>query len=78
MGIVRNGKYYKDEQPVHEERSTTLENARESHMLSREYEKHAHNLIQPHKPDGTPNEDFIDYFPDDAKNYGFIPESEQE
>lgn len=77
MGTIRNGKYYKDEQPVHDERSTTLENARESHSVARQYEQHAHNLIQPNNPDGTVNQDFIDYYPDDAKNHGFIPESEE-
>jgi len=77
MGTIRNGKYYKDEQPELEERSTTLENARESHGLARQYEQHAHHLIQPNNPDGSVNQDFIDYYPDDAKNHGFIPESEE-
>lgn len=44
--------------------------------LEREYQNHAHDLIQPHNPDGTPNEDFIEYYPDIAKQYGFIKESE--
>lgn len=77
MGIIRNGKYYKDEQSVPEERSTTLENARDSHDTARQYEAHAHHLIQPNNPDGSVNQDFIDYYPEDAKNHGFIPESEE-
>ncbi len=76
MGVIRNGVYYADEQPGKIDRSTTLENARQSGSMDRQYEDHAHNLIQPYHPDGTPNQDFIDYFPEDAKKHGMIPESE--
>lgn len=76
MGVIRNGVYYPDEQPGKLDRSTTLENARQAGSIDRQYEDHAHNLIQPYNPDGTPNQDFIDYFPEDAKKHGMIPESE--
>lgn len=76
MGVIRNGIYYPDEQPDKLDRSTTLENARQSASMDRQYEDHAHNLIQPYGPDGKPNQDFIDYFPEDAKKHGMIPESE--
>lgn len=77
MGIIRNGKYYADETAAPEQRNTTIDGIAQQNRLEREYEKHAHDLIQPHNPDGTPNKDFIDYYPEDAKNHGMIPESEQ-
>ena len=76
MGVIRDGKYYPDESAKKINRGSTLNGIREANSLDREYENHAHNLIQPHNPDGTPNQDFIDYFPEDAKNHGMIPESE--
>lgn len=76
MGVIRNGVYYPDEAAEKISRGSTLDGIHEQNTLEREYENHAHNLIQPHNPDGTPNQDFIDYFPEDAKNHGMIPESE--
>lgn len=77
MGVIRNGKFYADETAVPQQRSTTLDGINLGGRLDREYEKHAHDLIQPHNPDGTPNQDFIDYYPEDAKEHGMIPESEE-
>lgn len=78
MGVIRNGKFYADEAAAPQQRSTTLDGIAQGGRIDREYENHAHDLIQPHNPDGTPNEAFIDYYPEDAKNHGMIPESEQE
>ena len=78
MGVIRNGKFYADEDPVLQQRSTTLDGIAQSGRIDREYENHAHDLIQPNNPDGSVNQDFIDYYPEDAKNHGFIPESEQQ
>ncbi len=77
MGVIRDGKYYPDESAAAEARSTTIDGIAQSNRLDREYENHAAELIQPHNPDGTPNQDFIDYYPEDAQNHGMIPESEQ-
>lgn len=77
MGVIIDGKYYPDKKHVPAQVSTTLKDAHEQGVLRKEYQNHAHNLIQPHNQDGTPNDDFVDYFPEDAKEYGFIPESEE-
>ena len=77
MGILVDGVYYKDRAAVPQERSSTLEGIHESGNIERIFEKHAHELIQPYNPDGTPNQAFIDYYPEDAKKHGMIPESEQ-
>ena len=34
---------------------------------------HAAEIIQPYKLDGTPNEEMIEAWPDEAVNYGFLP-----
>ena len=79
MGVIIDGVYYPDKTPPEQqEPSTTLAGIHEQGKFERIYEKHAHELIQPNNPDGTPNKDFIDYYPEDARNHGFIkPESEE-
>ena len=63
MGTIIDGVFHPDKQPEVKQRSATLSNINEANHWEREHERHAHNLIQPHNPDGTPNQDFIDYFP---------------
>lgn len=78
MGMIVNGVYYPDGQlPPENKPSTTVAGIHEQGTFERTYEKHAHELIQPHHPDGTPNKDFADYYPEDAINHGHVPESEQ-
>lgn len=38
---------------------------------------HAHDLIQPYTPDGKPNPDFINMYPEAAKDYGFLDGEER-
>ena len=73
MGYILNGKYHKGT-PTTEVPDTSVENIYNNGRIVRQYERHAHDLIQPHNPDGTPNQDFIDYYEEDAKRYGFIPD----
>lgn len=78
MATIVNGVYYPDGQaPKDNKPSTTVAGIHEQGKYQRIYEKHAHELIQPHHPDGTPNKDFADYYPEDAQNHGTLPESEQ-
>lgn len=37
----------------------------------------AKEIVQAYNFDGTPNEDFINAFPEESKQYGFIPTEEQ-
>ncbi len=79
MGAIIDGVYHSEVvKPATDKPSTTVSNIHEQAKFQRIYEKHAHELIQPNKPDGTPNQDFIDYYPEDAKNHGFVPESENQ
>lgn len=56
--------------------NTTISTISQDNQLTNEAIAHAHELIQPHNPDGSPNQDFIDYYPNSAKNYGFIPKED--
>lgn len=52
--------------------NTTISTISQDNQLTNEAMAHAHELIQPYNLDGSPNQDFIDYYPDSAKDYGFI------
>nr|DAV83088.1 MAG TPA: hypothetical protein [Caudoviricetes sp.] len=78
MGVIKGGKYYPDEQPVKQQVKPVVSQIATRGNIDRDYEDHAHDLIQPYMADGTPNPDFIEYYPEDAKNYGFIPDKEED
>lgn len=77
MGIIINGVYYKDQSPETVHQSVTLKEIHKDGVVSSMAKAHAHNLIQPHNQDGTPNQDFIDYHPESAKAHGFIKEDKE-
>ena len=56
--------------------NTIISTISQDNQLTNEATAHAHELIQPHNPDGSPNQDFIDYYPESAKDYGFIPKED--
>lgn len=56
--------------------NTTISTISQDNRLTNEAIAHAHELIQPHNPDGSPNQNFIDYYPESAKDYGFIPKED--
>ena len=62
-----------DKQSASNSSNTTISTISQDNQLTNEAMTYAHELIQPHNPDGSPNQDFIDYYPDSAKDYGFIP-----
>ena len=61
-----------DAQSISNSSNTTISTISQDNQLTNEAITHAHELIQPHNPDGSPNQDFIDYYPESAKDYGFI------
>lgn len=65
-----------DKQPISNSSNTTISTISQDNRLTNEAIAHAHELIQPHNPDGSPNQDFIDYYPESAKDYGFIPKED--
>lgn len=65
-----------DKQSTTNSSNTTISTISQDNQLTNEAIAHAHELIQPHNPDGSPNKDFIDYYPESAKDYGFIPKED--
>lgn len=61
-----------DKQSITDSSNTTISTISQDNRLTNEATAHAHELIQPNNPDGSPNQDFIDYYPESAKDYGFI------
>ena len=65
-----------DNQQPDSSSNTTISTISQDSRLTNEAIAHAYELIQPHNPDGSPNQDFIDYYPESAKDYGFIPKED--
>ena len=65
-----------DKQSTSNSSNTTISTISQDNRLTNEARAHAHELIQPHNPDGSPNQDFINYYPESAKDYGFIPKKD--
>lgn len=66
---------YRNEQPS-DCSNNTIREISQDNDLTNEAITHAHELIQPHNSDGSPNPDFIAYYPESAKDYGFIPKED--
>lgn len=70
MGILLNGKYYKDIKDAPFQSKAVIGSQLQSYNLESQAKKHDMDLIQPYLPDGSPNPDFIKYYPKEAKEYG--------
>ena len=70
MGILLNGKYYKDIKDAPFQSKAVVGSQLQSYNLESQAKKHDMDLIQPYLPDGSPNPDFIKYYPKEAKEYG--------
>lgn len=70
MGTLLNGKYYKDIKDAPFQSKAVVGSQLQSYNLESQAKKHDMDLIQPYLPDGSPNPDFIKYYPKEAKEYG--------
>jgi len=70
MGTLLNGKYYRDAKDVPEQAHAIVGSQLQSYNLESQANKHDMDLIQPYLSDGTPNPEFIKYYPKEAKEYG--------
>lgn len=77
MGVIRNGKYYHDATLDSGRVDGTISGIAASGALDRDFEDHAHDLIQPRLANGDPNPDFIEWYPEESKAHGFIEEEEE-
>lgn len=78
MGVIINGVYHSDKEVPKDTIPPSLRELNKQHFITQESKRFAHHLIQPNNKDGSPNKDFIDYYPEDAKAHGFIKENNQE
>lgn len=70
MGIIINGKYYKDPSKAPTQDRAVVGAQLQAYNLTSQGQKHDMDLIQPWNTDGTPNQEFIKYYPKEAKEYG--------
>ena len=70
MGLLLNGKYYKNPSDAPFNASEVVGSQLSSYNLESQAKKHDMDLIQPYLPDGSPNPEFIKYYPAEAKEYG--------
>lgn len=70
MGILLNGKYYKDPKDAPAQAQAVVGSQLQNYTLESQAQKHDMDLIQPYLSDGSPNPDFIKYYPKEAKEYG--------
>ncbi len=73
MGVIIDGIYYRETPKDEAQRvSSTVTGIADTNTKDRQREDYAVDLIQSHNPDGTVNEDFIEYYPEEAKKRGLI------
>lgn len=75
MGYLLNGKYHKGSPPM-DKLKGRQNSTFQQHDHARQRKDFSREIIQPYNPDGTPNQDYIQAWPDGAKDYGFIPKDE--
>ena len=76
MGYILDGKYYKGQAPLHIMRSSQ-QSTYKTHEHNRQRQDFSREIIQPFNRDGTPNNDFIQAYPEESKGYGFLPKDEE-
>ena len=73
MGVIIDGIYYRETPKKTSQRvSSTVTGIADTNSKDRQREEFAADLIQSHNPDGSVNEDFIEYYPEEAKQRGLI------
>lgn len=73
MGVIIDGIYYRETPKDEAQRvSSTVTGIADTNNKDRQREDYAVDIIQSHNPDGTVNEDFIEYYPEEAKKRGLI------
>ena len=73
MGVIIDGIYYRETPKDEAQRvSSTVTGIADTNSKDRQREDYAVDLIQSRNPDGTVNDDFIEYYPEEAKKRGLI------
>lgn len=72
VGVLINGKYYKDPSQAPEQKVANVGAQLRSYELESAAQKHDMDLIQPYLSDGSVNPDFVKYYPKEAVEYGMV------
>lgn len=76
MGYIKDGKFYSGSPPASVKRVR-------KHPGHKQYENeemltnHRKDIIQPYLANGKPNPEFIDAYPTESENYGFVNKEEK-
>lgn len=76
MGYILNGEYHRGEAPMEKLRNRQ-QSTWKGHDHNRQRKDYAREIIQPRNRDGSPNPDFVSAYPDESKDYGFLPTDEE-
>lgn len=72
MGYILNGKYYKGK-PTLSDMRYDQQTTYKLHEMNRQRKDYAREIVQPHLTNGDVNPKFIEAYPDESKDYGFLP-----
>lgn len=77
MGILINGKYYRDESLAPETPMPALASQAKQFSAEQQLRQYDREVIQPYLKNGDPNPDFIKYYPAEAREYGMLKEDNE-
>jgi len=72
MGYILDGKYHKGS-PDMSKMGFRIQGGYRQHEQNRQRKDFAKEIIQPYDRNGKPNEDFLQAYPEESKEYGFTP-----
>lgn len=72
MGYILDGVYHKGTPDMTKLRSRQQATYKQ-HEQNRQRKDFSREIVQPYKKDGSPNPDFIAAYPEESKEYGFLP-----
>lgn len=72
MGYILDGKYYKGNPDMNKMR-VRQQDTYKQHEHNRQRKDFSREIVQPYTHDGKPNPDFMQAWPEESKDYGFIP-----
>lgn len=76
MGYIKDGKYYKGKVDMDSLQRKSNNSTFKTHEHNRQRKDFAREIVQPYNRDGKPNPEFIEAWPEESKEYGFLPKDE--
>lgn len=76
-GYILNGKYVRAGNTPDSAKSVRKQPLHGQYETDRMREEFRKDLVQPYLPNGKPNKEFVDAFPERAEGYGFVNKEEK-